>query len=482
MQKPHCDAPASRNASWIGVSLPSVGEALDGRDLLAVHERREIEAARHGGAVDQHRAAAAQPLRAALARAEQLEAVAQDFDDRLVLGDLRRYRLAVEGEIDGAHHLLQRLALRSAQRPVDLLGGQRQLGQPHAAGILDRIRNGRRHAESAALADALGAERAGDLLRFHRLVLHDTRNVDDARDLVVGERGVGDLAAVELDLLLHGEAVLHRRGARQLRLDDARIHRPADVGDVDHLGHLDVAGLGVDLELDAGAADHPERRRVGRQPVGVRRHIVRDVAAGADDVAGLHLVFLHEQLGDRHVRAFRHADLARQRGELGLGVLGREPHRVAHVIERARAERRHVVGRHVGVGMHDLHRLGRDVEHLGHELRIGGVGALPHVDGAAIERDAAVGRDIDDRDRGGRRDRRLEADGDAAALLHRAGAALERRLQFMRSARRSSTASMAASFMAVPVAWARPSRRMLLRRNSTGSSLSARAIMSVWLS
>ena len=169
--------------------------------------------------------------------------------------------------------------------------------------------------------------------------------------------------------------------------------------------------------------------------------------------------------------------------ELCLGVLGREPHRIAHVIERARAERRHVVGRHVGVGMHDLHRLGRDVEHLRHELRIGGVGALPHVDGAAIERDAAVGRDIDDRDRGGRRDRGLEADRDAAALLHRAGAAVERRLHVHAQRQRGRA----------PPRWrrlswrcrspaARPSRRMLLRRNSTGSSLSARAIMSVWLS
>ena len=57
--------------------LAVLGEAFDGRDLLAVGERREIEAAGHRGAVDQHRAAAAQALRAALARAEQIEAVAQ---------------------------------------------------------------------------------------------------------------------------------------------------------------------------------------------------------------------------------------------------------------------------------------------------------------------------------------------------------------------------------------------------------------------
>src|SRR5262245_8436918 len=59
-------------------------EVLDSRDLLAVGECREIEAARHGGAVDKHRAAAAQALRAALARTEEIEPVAQQFEDSLM--------------------------------------------------------------------------------------------------------------------------------------------------------------------------------------------------------------------------------------------------------------------------------------------------------------------------------------------------------------------------------------------------------------
>ena len=66
-----------------------------------------------------------------------------------------------------------------------------------------------------------------------------------------------------------------------------------------------------------------------------------------------------------------------------------QPHRVAHVEQRARAERAHVVGRHVGVARHDPHALGRDVEHLADHLRHRGVGALAHVDGAAIERGAS---------------------------------------------------------------------------------------------
>ena len=54
--------------------------------------------------------------------------------------------------------------------------------------------------------------------------------------------------------------------------------------------------------------------------------------------------------------------------------------------------------------------------------------------------------------------------------------------QFIRSSTWSITFSTAASLMIVPVACGRPSRSRFLRRNSTGSSFSARAIMSVWLS
>ena len=110
----------------------------------------------------------------------------------------------------------------------------------------------------------------------------------------------------------------------------------------------------------------PRRRRratiqngvdVGREPGRrIGRHVVRLVDAGADDVAGLHAVFLLEQLGERDVAALRLADLARQRLDLVARLLGREPHRVAHVEQRARAERAHVVGRHVGVALHDLAR------------------------------------------------------------------------------------------------------------------------------
>jgi hypothetical protein len=52
--------------------------------------------------------------------------------------------------------------------------------------------------------------------------------------------------------------------------------------------------------------------------------------------------------------------------------------------------------------------------------------------------------------------------------------------QRMRSSTASITVSMGASSSTWPVVCSRPSRMRFLRRNSTGSSFSARAIMSMW--
>src|SRR5882672_10528415 len=68
-------------------------------------ERRKVQAPGHGGAVDQHGAAPAQPLPAAFARAEEAELLAQHLHQRLVRRDLRLDRLAVQPELDSAPHL-----------------------------------------------------------------------------------------------------------------------------------------------------------------------------------------------------------------------------------------------------------------------------------------------------------------------------------------------------------------------------------------
>src|SRR5207244_9692102 len=77
---------------------------LDGRHFAAFGERREIQAAGHGAAVDEHRAAATEALPAAFARAEEAECVLQDFDQRIVRRHLRRHRLAVQAKLNAAPH------------------------------------------------------------------------------------------------------------------------------------------------------------------------------------------------------------------------------------------------------------------------------------------------------------------------------------------------------------------------------------------
>ena len=188
-----------------------------------------------------------------------------------------------------------------------------------------------------------------------------------------------------------------------------------------------MAGLGVDLDLGAGGGAHPERRDlVGEPGRRIGRHVIRLVGAGADDVAGLHAEFLLEQVGQRNVASLRLADLARHRFDLLARLLRRQPHRVTHVKERARAERAHVVWRDVGVARHDAHAFRRDIEHLAGDLRHRGVRALAHVDGSAIKRGAAVGGDGEVGHRGGRRDDSLDRHGDATAAAQRAVAARER--------------------------------------------------------
>ena len=97
-------------------------------------------------------------------------------------------------------------------------------------------------------------------------------------------------------------------------------------------------------------------------------------------------------------------------------------------------------------------------------LRHRGVGALAHVDGAAIERGRAVGRHVDDGDRRGRRDHRLDGDGEAAAALDVAVAALVERLATSPSAPAPcpSPSRSGASFRIWPVACGRPSRSEVL--------------------
>ena len=291
---------------------------------------------------------------------------------------------------------------------------QWQAGQPHANRIIDGAGDRRRHAESAALAHALGAERTRLLDHVDGFVFHSRRNIANTRDLVIGERRVGALAGVEIHALEQREAQLHHRRTGNLRLDNRRIHRPTDIDQVDQARDLELAGFGIDFDFGASGADHPERRRIVGLARGVRRGVGRDIAADADDVAGLHAVFLAEDVGDR-CGFCGQADVLGQLHQLVARIFGSQLHRMAHVVGRTRTQRRHVVGRDVGIGMNNGDRFNRNAQRLGGKLRHRGIGTLPHVDGAAIHHAAAVGADIYDGHRRCRRNARLEADGNATA-------------------------------------------------------------------
>ena len=84
------------------VEFAGRGQMLDRDHLAAVEKDREREAARNRLAVDQHGAAAAQALPAALARAGERELRLQHFDDVVVRLHVGGDRPAVEGELNRA--------------------------------------------------------------------------------------------------------------------------------------------------------------------------------------------------------------------------------------------------------------------------------------------------------------------------------------------------------------------------------------------
>ena len=98
VQKPHCDAPVATNAST-SPSRVGVGQTGERGDRPARDPRRGRHAGDARVAVDEHRAAAALPLRrAAVLDRRDPEPLAQDRQERFAVGDVELDGLAVEGE------------------------------------------------------------------------------------------------------------------------------------------------------------------------------------------------------------------------------------------------------------------------------------------------------------------------------------------------------------------------------------------------
>src|SRR6478609_693389 len=90
------------------------------------------------------------------------------------------------------------LVVSRTQRAEHCLRSQRQFGEAHADSIVDGVSDRRRYTEGAEFADTLGAEWAVALIGVDCLVLHYRGHIANARNLVVGERGIGNLAAVNM--------------------------------------------------------------------------------------------------------------------------------------------------------------------------------------------------------------------------------------------------------------------------------------------
>src|SRR5436190_457323 len=84
----------------------AVGHAFDGRDLARLQVGRQRQTREHGRAVDEHRARAALSELAAVLGADEIEILAQDFEQRLVDGDEQLARLAVDCEAEANVHRL----------------------------------------------------------------------------------------------------------------------------------------------------------------------------------------------------------------------------------------------------------------------------------------------------------------------------------------------------------------------------------------
>ena len=90
---------------------------LNGDDFGTIGESGEIQTAGNRQPVDQDRAAAAQSLPAALARAKQPKFLLEDFDKILVRADVGRNLAAVEFESDGFTGVFHLNHLPAADQP-----------------------------------------------------------------------------------------------------------------------------------------------------------------------------------------------------------------------------------------------------------------------------------------------------------------------------------------------------------------------------
>ena len=96
MQKPHCTAPASTNASCTGCSASSAPSPSTVSDIVAVRLDGEHETRADERPVEQHRAGAALTLLAGVLRAREAEPLPEREEQALAGPDVRLGTLTVD--------------------------------------------------------------------------------------------------------------------------------------------------------------------------------------------------------------------------------------------------------------------------------------------------------------------------------------------------------------------------------------------------
>ena len=96
--------------------LTAIGESLYRQDLRAIDERSKIEAARYRHSIHQYRAASAQSLATAFARAIQAKLALQHLHQILMHRDVRAYLTAIKRETDGSSRVFAHLIRSSFTR------------------------------------------------------------------------------------------------------------------------------------------------------------------------------------------------------------------------------------------------------------------------------------------------------------------------------------------------------------------------------
>src|SRR5207253_11257270 len=204
------------------------------------------------------------------------------------------------------------------------------------------------------LADPARGERAEPLAGLHDDRL-DLGRLDGGRNQVLRERA-GQIDAVLVDDALRERvAEAHHDGPLDLALDALRVDRAADVVGGDVAQHLDVPGLGIDLEVDGVTAvrevgeDAPAPRGVAPPRLAAgraedRQPVPRYLALGrrADQVAKWEVppARANAAVGELDVVRLRLEQLRRERPQLFAQLARRLEHGVPRHVQLPRRRRR----------------------------------------------------------------------------------------------------------------------------------------------